>query len=644
MYNRKGLKEKVSMVIASLQNVTKEYHGEKLFEPVTFQVGDKDRVALIGANGTGKSTIIKMITGEVLPDSGQIVIGNQYKIGYLSQSVISDLNNTLYIEALDVFKDLIKLEKDVKNICVALSKDHENEDLIKTYASMEERFLANGGYEYRYKVDEMLTKFGFEKKDFDRPISSFSGGERMKMSFAKLLLINPDLLVLDEPTNHLDISTIEWLESYLQSYQGSLIFVSHDRYFISSLATKIFEIDQKALEVYAGNYDYYAKEKKLRYEQKLKLYKRQQEEAKKLEWFIAFYMPKPRFASRAHDREKKLAKLENKMIDKPKITKNKVNINLQGSIREGKELIEATDLVIGYDNVPLISDINFTLYGSDKMAIMGQNGSGKTTFIKCILNHLAPISGELKFLTLLNIGYLKQDGINLRSPYSIFNYFREKFPSMANQEIYDHLANYAFNFEDLEKIIDNLSGGERMRVVFAELVLHNYDLLVLDEPTNHLDMMTKQNLIDALNDYKGSLFVVSHDRYFVDSICNRLVYFQNKKAYTYDGRYSDFKVEVLDEIEKETAALKLQEKRENAPVKKDYKPTHTSSKKRPKISKDKIEERMSKLDEKMVKLRPKLELPEYYNDIEKLHKLQEDIESAESQYEELFEMLEEYED
>ena len=632
------------MVIASLQNVTKEYHGDKLFEPVTFQIGTKERIALIGPNGTGKSTIIKMLIGTVFPDSGKIVIGNQYNIGYLSQSVISDLNNTLYDEARDVFSSIIKQEKALKDICTKLEHNPEDKDLIKTYASAEERFRSQGGYDYRYKVDNMLTKFGFEKKDFDRPISSFSGGERMKMSFAKLLLINPDLLVLDEPTNHLDISTIEWLESYLQSYQGSLIFVSHDRYFISSLATKIFEIDQKKVEVYAGNYEYYASEKKLRYEQKLKLYKRQQEEAEKLEWFIKFYMPKPRFVSRAHDREKKLAKLQKNMIEKPMITKSKVKMSLKGSIREGKELIEAENLVIGYDNEPLISDINFTLYGSDKLAIMGQNGSGKTTFIKCILNHLQPISGELKFLTLLNIGYLKQDGINLRSPNSIFNYFREKFPLLDNQEIYDHLANYAFNFDDLEKIIDNLSGGERMRVVFAELVLHNYDLLVLDEPTNHLDMMTKQNLIDALNKYKGSLFVVSHDRYFVDSICNRLIYFQNKKAYTYEGRYSDFKVEVLDEIQKETEALKIQEKKDNPVVKKNYKPTHTNKRKRPKLSRDKIEDKMEKLDSQMTEMRPKLELPEYYMDSKKYRELQIKIEEKEKLYEELFEMLEAYED
>lgn len=632
------------MVIVSLQNVTKEYHGEKLFAPVTFQVDDKDRIGLIGPNGTGKSTIIKMITGEVQPDEGQIVIGNQYRIGYLSQSVISDLKHTLYDEALDVFKDLIKLEKDIKDVCVRLEKDHTNEELMKNYASMEQRFQANGGYEYRYKVDEMLTKFGFDKKDFDRSISSFSGGERMKMAFAKLLLINPDLLILDEPTNHLDISTIEWLESYLQTYQGSLIFVSHDRYFISALATKIFEIDQKQVEVYAGNYDYYAREKKLRYEQRLKLYKKQQAEAKKLEWFITYYMPKPRFASRAHDREKKLAKLENKMIDKPKITKSKLNINLQGSIREGKRLLEAEQLTIGYMNKPLISGISFTLYGGDKMAIMGQNGSGKTTFVKCILNQLKPLSGELKFLTIMNIGYLKQDGINLKSPYSIFNYFREKFPGMSNQEIYDHLANYGFSYENLEKIIDNLSGGERMRVVLAELVLHKYDLLVLDEPTNHLDMMTKQNLIDALNEYKGSLFIVSHDRYFVDSICNRLIYFQNKKAYTYDGRYSDFKIEVLDKIEKETDDLKAQAKKAEVKIKKEYKPTHTTLKKRPKISKSKIEEKIERIDEKINQLRPKLELPEYYMDSKKLHQLQKEIELNESQYEKLFAMLEEYED
>ncbi len=628
------------MIIASFQNVVKEFNGEALFEPATFRIDQKERVALIGPNGTGKSTILKMLVGKEEPTSGQIVIGKEYKIGYLSQEIISSLDNTLYKEVESCFNDVIQIGVKMNQVVELMGKDSSNEALVKQYSDLENRYSNLGGYDYNYKIEKMLFKFGFKKEDLDRKLSSFSGGERMKAAFVKLILTNPDLMILDEPTNHLDIETIEWLEEYLKGYQGSIFFVSHDRYFINALAQKILELDQKHIEEFSGDYDYYAKEKKLRYEQRLALYKRQQEEAKKLEWFITFYMPKPRFASRAHDREKKLSRLQNQMIDKPTETRSKLNMDIVGYSRKGKRLIECKDLDIGFNERTLIKNINLVIYGGDKIAIMGQNGCGKTTFIRTILHQVRPLKGHMDFLTELNIGYLKQEAVNLTSEQTIFDYIKSRFPRMEDQEVYNHLGSYGFSYEDDKKICNNLSGGEKMRVIFAELVLHHYDLLVLDEPTNNLDMMTKEELISSLNDYQGTLVLVSHDRYFVDSVASRLLYIEDTIPYVYEGRYSDFKCEVLDDLEKMKEELAFNEKPKEE--KKVYENKH-EEKKAPRLSKDKIEDKMTKLEQDMAVLKKNIDDPSFYNDPLKMAELEKNIKAKEDEYSSLLDMLSYYE-
>ncbi|MBP3713271.1 MAG: ABC-F family ATP-binding cassette domain-containing protein [Bacilli bacterium] len=630
------------MIVLALQNVIKEYNGERLFNPVTFRVDQKERVALIGINGTGKSTILKMIVGKEEVTSGKIITTKNCSIGYLSQEVISSMDNTLYEEVDEVFDYLKEKKKKLEELEEKLALNPEDENLISSYALLESDYSSLGGYDYQYKIDMMLFKFGFNKQDYSRKISTFSGGERMKAAFIKLLLISPDLLILDEPTNHLDIQTIEWLEEYLKSYSGSLLFVSHDRYFINALATKILELDQKNLEEYVGNYDRYSVLKKERYEHQLELYKRQQAQAEKLKWFISFYMPKPRFVSRAHDREKKLARLEKQMVDKPTLTKSKVNINITGSSRKGRKEIEVEDVSIGYDNIPLVSDINFTLFGGDKMAIMGANGTGKTTFIKSLMQNIKPLKGEMRFLESISIGYLKQDTLVLDSDETIFDYIKDRFPRLSDQEVYNHLGSYGFSYEDDKKIITNLSGGERMRVVLAEMVLHSYTLLILDEPTNHLDMITKEELIEALNSYKGTLLVVTHDRYFADQVCSRLLYFFDSKAYLYEGRYSDFKIEVLDLLEKEKEEKELLLKKEEKKVVKTiYKPQH-EQKVRPRLSQDKIEEKLTRIEKNITSLRKHFDEEEYYLNPQKMEELNKEIAKNEEEYSSLITMLEAY--
>lgn len=636
------------MYLLSATGILKEFQGEPLTSPLTFNIDENEKIALIGSNGCGKSTLIKMLIGELKPDKGHVTLSKNCTIGYLSQSVISDLSHTLYEEAEEVFKPLMEEEKFLEDLCEKIAEDPSNTELLDTYSHREPLFREKDGYNFRYKIRLILNYFKFKEEDYNRPITSFSGGERMKIAFAKLLLLNPSLLILDEPTNHLDISTIEWLEEYLKSYKGAILFVSHDRYFINSLATRVLEIEKGKLESYSGNYDKYAAEKKVRYESQLKLYLKEEKQKQKLEWFIKFYMPKPRFVSRAHDREKKLARLEKTRVEKPTEVKNKVHIDFQGKLRVGKRVFETKELAVGYDK-PLISDIEFSFFGGDKLAIMGDNGSGKTTFIKTLLGKIKPYSGKICFYDNFNIGYLPQDGLLIRSNKTVLDYFRDLFPLLTLQEVYNTLGAFDFSREDDEKIVDNLSGGEKMRLVLSTLVEQKYDILVLDEPTNHLDMMTKEELIEAIGKYKGSIIIISHDRSFVDNLCNCLLYFENNKAYYYQGDYSHFKVVMLDDILQEKLDIekaRLEEERkqdtlyhlelEKARVKfKDDKPL----KPRPKLAKNKIEEKMARLERLIGEDEVKLDDPEYYWEQSKLNALQEELDNYNKEYEELMEML-----
>lgn len=636
------------MYLLSATGILKEFQGEPLTSPLTFNIDENEKIALIGSNGCGKSTLIKMLIGELEPDKGHVTLSKNCTIGYLSQSVISDLSHTLYEEAEEVFKPLMEEEKFLEDLCEKIAEDPSNTELLNTYSHREPLFREKDGYNFRYKIRLILNYFKFKEEDYNRPITSFSGGERMKIAFAKLLLLNPSLLILDEPTNHLDISTIEWLEEYLKSYKGAILFVSHDRYFINSLATRVLEIEKGKLESYSGNYDKYAAEKKVRYESQLKLYLKEEKQKQKLEWFIKFYMPKPRFVSRAHDREKKLARLEKTRVEKPTEVKNKVHIDFQGKLRVGKRVFETKELAVGYDK-PLISDIEFSFFGGDKLAIMGDNGSGKTTFIKTLLGKIKPYSGKICFYDNFNIGYLPQDGLLIRSNKTVLDYFRDLFPLLTLQEVYNTLGAFDFSREDDEKIVDNLSGGEKMRLVLSTLVEQKYDILVLDEPTNHLDMMTKEELIEAIGKYKGSIIIISHDRSFVDNLCNCLLYFENNKAYYYQDDYSHFKVVMLDDILQEKLDIekaRLEEERkqdtlyhlelEKARVKfKDDKPL----KPRPKLAKNKIEEKMARLERLIGEDEVKLDDPEYYWDQSKLNALQEELDNYNKEYEELMEML-----
>lgn len=633
-------------VLLNVQGVTKEFSGERLFEPVSFIVRDHDRTAIIGPNGTGKSTLIKILLGQEEASSGQVIISKNVKIGYLSQDVIENLDNTLYEEALSVFRPLMEEEKKLSELSLKISENPDDTNLLNEYSKRQEAFEANDGYNYKYKIDMILNMFSFHHDSYDRKISTFSGGEKTRVAFAKLLLMNPDILILDEPTNHLDIISIEWLEDYLSSYQGAVLFVSHDIAFVKRLADHILDIDNHVYTMYNTNYDNFAKMKKDNYENALSQFKAQEEEKAKLERFITFYMPKPRFASRARDREKKLARLEANSIKDPTLReKRNLSIGLKGEIREGKKLIDFNNVSVGYEK-PLISDITFTLFGRDHLAVMGANGIGKSTFGKVLLNELKPLSGDIRRYFHMSIGVLRQDIRSYSSDETLFQHFRNLYPRMSNEEIYSGLGRYAFTYQESnEKRLCDLSGGELMRIEILHLSLENYDLLLLDEPTNHLDMLSISELVDALNDYEGTLVIVSHDRDFVDKTCNKLLYLYNGKGYYYEGPYEEFKEKQLvkiiqeekekiseeNEIKKEEKkAAFLEKKEEKAEVKK----TRLTRE-----SPEKILEKIDRAEKKKKELTDACYLEDNYTDASKMSELEKQIKKLDEELSKLYEDL-----
>lgn len=633
-------------VLLNVQGVTKEFSGERLFEPVSFIVRDHDRTAIIGPNGTGKSTLIKIFLGQEEATSGQVIISKNVKIGYLSQDVIENPDNTLYEEALSVFRPLMEEEKKLSELSLKISENPDDTSLLNEYSKRQEVFEANDGYNYKYKIDMILNMFSFHHDSYDRKISTFSGGEKTRVAFAKLLLMNPDILILDEPTNHLDIISIEWLEDYLSSYQGAVLFVSHDIAFVKRLADHILDIDNHVYTMYNTNYDNFAKMKKDNYENALSQFKAQEEEKAKLERFITFYMPKPRFASRARDREKKLARLEANSIKDPTLReKRNLSIGLKGEIREGKKLIDFNNVSVGYEK-PLISDITFTLFGRDHLAVMGANGIGKSTFGKVLLNELKPLSGDIRRYFHMSIGVLRQDIRSYSSDETLFQHFRNLYPRMSNEEIYSGLGRYAFTYQESnEKRLCDLSGGELMRIEILHLSLENYDLLLLDEPTNHLDMLSISELVDALNDYEGTLVIVSHDRDFVDKTCNKLLYLYNGKGYYYEGPYEEFKEKQLvkiiqeekekiseeNEIKKEEKkAAFLEKKEEKAEVKK----TRLTRE-----SPEKILEKIDRAEKKKKELTDACYLEDNYTDASKMSELEKQIKKLDEELSKLYEDL-----
>lgn len=538
------------MALISFSNVTKYYFLNLILDHVTFQINKGEKVALVGPNGAGKTTLFKLILKEEEPTLvakedkvGDISILTGTKIGYLNQDAISDVNNTV-LEELEI--PFLPLKEKLNKFNELTLKLNENTSLeeLNHYNELLDELTRDGAFTIKNKISEYLSRFKLPESMLDEKIKSLSGGERMKIAFIKLLLVDYDLLLLDEPTNHLDISTIEWLENYLKDYRGTILFISHDRYFLNTLANKILDLENHKIDTYNMSYDNYLKEKEIKYQNLLAQYEKEEEEMERLKKFIEFYMPKPRFVGRAKDRVHKLERLEANHIDKPTKENRNIKIKLEGSNLKNKGLISFDNVSAGYD-AALFPPFSFTLYGKDHLAIIGDNGIGKTTLVKSIMHEIPLICGEIKYLRDLKIGYIKQNDYEFVSKDTCLDYLKKKYPAKAERELRTALGRFLFKKEDVFKNCTLLSNGERMRLVLCDLSLSEYDVLILDEPTNHLDLVTKECLLSALKEYKGAIIFISHDRYFINSLADFVLYLSREKSVINEGSYDDLKA-ILD--------------------------------------------------------------------------------------------------
>lgn len=543
------------MSILRLNQVSKSFGADLLFENVSLDINQKDKIALIGKNGTGKSTLFKIILNELSPDQGDVFIHGQTKIGYLSQDIIENENNTLYEEVLKVFNDVIDVEHKITKVQNQM-KDDYSEKLLERYSRLEEKFNHLGGYAYLVKIDTLLSHFGFKKDVYDRKIKTFSGGEKTRIAFAKLLMVEPDILLLDEPTNHMDIEIIEWLEDYLRSYEKAVFVITHDKYFINKVCKKIYEIDQQSLETYHGNYDDYEVEKVKRYERMMKLYEKQQKEIGHLQSFVDRFRYKAKKAKSAQDRIKKIDRIDK--IDKPTQSKSKVNIGFKTKRPTNIHILELNDLTIGYDE-PLLKSINFKMRGFEKVGIIGPNGSGKTTLIKTIMSTIQPISGEVKFNKQLKIGYFDQNLQQFDKSKTLLETVHSIYPTRTLTEVRSDLAKVMFTQEDVYKYISMLSGGELVKLHLLFLMLEEPDLLILDEPTNHLDIDTKNVIEDVFEAYVGPMLFISHDRYFINKVADKIISIDDKLR-VFHGNYSDYIGEQADNKVKKESRKKPKKK------------------------------------------------------------------------------------
>lgn len=544
------------MIILQGNKIERSFSGDVLFKGINIQVDERDRIALVGPNGAGKSTLLKILVGEEAPTSGDIIKKKDISLSYLAQDSRFESDKTIYQEMLKVFSALRDDEARLRQMesDMANSSAEQLDQIMHDYDKLSESFRQNKGFTYESEIRAILNGFKFDETMWDMPISALSGGQNTRLALAKMLLEGPDLLVLDEPTNHLDIETIAWLENYLTNYQGALIIVSHDRYFLDKVATVTLDLNKFSLDRYVGNYSHFVdlKAEKLATEQKN--FDKQQKEIAKLEEFVQKNIVRASTTKRAQARRKQLEKIDR--LDKPTASKKSAHMTFYSDKPSGNKVLNLEDAAIGYDNHILSEPISFEVNKLDAIAIVGPNGIGKSTLIKSLIGQLPFIKGQLKLGANLEIGYYDQTQSRLTANNSVIDELWSDFPRTPEVEIRNRLGAFLFSGEDVKKTVSMLSGGEKARLLLAKLSMENNNFLLLDEPTNHLDIDSKEVLENALIDYDGTLVFVSHDRYFINRVATKVLEITEEGSQLYLGDY-DYYVEKKAELE-ELARLEAQ--------------------------------------------------------------------------------------
>lgn len=534
-------------MILSCNNISKSFGTDIIIKSCSFNIEDHEKAAIVGINGAGKSTLLKIITGEEPADTGIVTLAKDKTLGYLAQQQDLQSDRSIYDELLSVKQYILDMESELRRIEAAMNSasGDELEALMNRYTNLNHEFEMNNGYAYKSEITGVLKGLGFTEEDFSLHVNTLSGGQKTRVSLGKLLLSKPNIIMLDEPTNHLDMESISWLENYLLNYNGAVLIVAHDRYFLDKIVSKIIEIDNGDCTVFPGNYTDYASKKAILRNMKLKEYLNQQRDIKHQEAVIAKLKQFNREKSikRAESREKMLDKME--VVDKPVELNAKMNIQLEPSVVSGNDVLTVTDLTKSFDGNTLFNNINFDIKRGERVALIGNNGTGKTTILKLINGIIQPDSGSIYLGAKVAIGYYDQEHHVLDPDKTLFQEIQDAYPDLNNTQIRNTLAAFLFTDDDVFKYIRDLSGGERGRVSLAKLMLSNANLLILDEPTNHLDIVSKEILENALNSYTGTVLYVSHDRYFINATATRIIELTNQNIVNYIGNY-DYYLEKRD--------------------------------------------------------------------------------------------------
>lgn len=641
-------------MILSCNNITKTFGTDTILSDCSFHIEEREKAAIVGPNGAGKSTLLKIIMGRLPADDGTVTISKDKTLGYLAQHQNLSSDGTIYDELLSVKKDIIALEEKIRETEQQMKNatGEQLDTLLDQYTKMNHQFELENGYAYQSEIVGVLKGLGFTEDDFSLPVNTLSGGQKTRVALGKLLLSKPDIILLDEPTNHLDMESIRWLENYLLGYNGSVIIVAHDRYFLDRIVTKIIEIENTHVTVFSGNYTAYADKKKILRNMQLKEYLNQQREIKHQQEVITKLKQFNREKSikRAESREKMLDKLE--VVDKPAEINDKMNIELNPSVISGNDVLSVSHLSKAFDDNTLFTDISFDIKRGERVALIGNNGTGKTTILKIINDILPADSGEIKLGSKVTIGYYDQEHHVLDPDKTLFEELQDAYPDLNNTQIRNTLAAFLFTNDDVFKYIRDLSGGERGRVSLAKLMLSNANFLILDEPTNHLDMVSKEILENALNSYTGTVLYVSHDRYFINTTATRIIELVGQTTVNYIGNY-DYYIEKKDALtaaalagkpaDSASAVSAAQKNAQKESAKADWKQSKEEQAllKKKKNELKKTEERITVIEDRLKAIEEESALPEVCTDTARLLELHKESTKLSEELDTLYEKWEE---
>lgn len=612
-------------MILSCNHISKSYGVDPILHDCSFFVNDNEKAAIVGNNGAGKSTMMKIIMGELSADEGTVTLSKDKTIGYLAQYQDLSSHNSIYDEVKSVKQNLIDMETRLVEYEKQMSHvtGDELSKLMETYTNLEHRFQLLNGYSYKSEIEGVIKGLGFTEDDFHKQIGTLSGGQKTRVALCKLLLEKPDIIMLDEPTNHLDLNSIKWLENYLSNYNGAVLVIAHDRYFLDKIVTKVIEIENHKCHVYDGNYSAFAVKKKEMRQAQMNLYLKQQSEIKHQEEVIARLRSykQEKFYKRAESREKKLEKMD--IIEKPLEIQDNMIISLEPDIVSGNDVLSVENLSKTY-NTTLFSNLSFEIKRGEHVALIGDNGTGKTTILKIINNLADADTGTIRLGTNVHIGYYDQEHHNLSDNNTLFEEIADAYPDMTNTKIRNTLAAFMFTGDDVFKRVSDLSGGEKGRLSLAKLMLSEANLIILDEPTNHLDMTSKEILENAINNYSGTVLYVSHDRYFINQTAGRILELTNTKLINYLGNY-DYYEEKKEELTATFAPEIIKEKETKAVSnnKQEYLERKAEAARIRKLKNDisKVEEQIKKYEDRLNELDELLADPQIATNSAKLNEI-----------------------